>query len=309
MVEIETEYKDKIYESGELLKDYESACEWISSLGIDYRPTRFKSYLDDTKLLFNENAKGVDEYSTVDELKDVVRRYLNASREIHELLRIVNALKRVEDNDSFLDQLRKTASGNAGRLINHKDQSRNFSFELDVASRFIFAGFEVDLTGTADLRVLINGKNLYVECKRVTSMKQLGKRIKSANQQLLRRLKRDSSKQSRGLVAVEVSHLVDFDESIWGYKTNEDLWNASAEIINSFVRNNEDDFNKGSTKRLLGVLAQITFPSFISDENGLKVAAARSSTLLMYKNSQSDSEFLDEFWEKLGNQVDYMEPE
>lgn len=308
MFGIETEYRDKIFESGEILQEYESACDWISSLGIDYRPTRFKSYLDDTKLLFHENAKGVDEYSTDAELKKVAKRYLNANREIHELLRIVNALKRVEDNDSFLDKLRKTAAGKAGRLINDKGQSRNFAFELDVASRFIFAGFEVDLSDEADLRVLINGKNLYVECKRVTSMKQLGKRVKSANHQLLRRLQIASSKNSRGLVAVEVSHLVNFDESIWGYKTTEHLWNASVEIINSFVRNNEDEFRKGSTKQLLGVLAQITFPSFISNQNDLKVASARSSSLLEYKNSLNDSEFLDNFWEKLGNQVDYMEP-
>jgi len=304
MIEIETDYKDKIFESGELLKEYEAACEWVSSLGIDYRPTRFKSYLDDTKLLFHEAAKGVDEYSTDEEFEEVARRYLNANREINELLRIANALKRIGDNYSFLEQLKKTATGNAGRLINHKDQSRNFSFELDVASRFIFAGFEVDLSGAADLRVLINGKYLYVECKRVTSEKQLEKRVKDANQQLLRRLKRDHSKQSRGLVAVEVSHLVDFDKNIWGYKTGEHMWNASAEIINSFVKNNEEKLSKGSTKRLLGVLAQITFPSFISNGIDLKVATARASSLFMYENSQSDSAYLHEFWEKLGNQVD-----
>ena len=306
MFEVEIEYKDGVFESASMLEEYEAACEWINSLGIDYRPTRFKKYIEDTKLLFHEEAKSVKEYPSDQDFKEVAKRYLNASREIQELLRIVNALKKIEDNDSFIDQLKKMTSGSAGRVINQQDQSRNFSFELDVASRFIFAGYEVELNGIADLKVLINGVSLYVECKRVTSMKQLGKRVKFANEQLLRRLQRDSSKQSRGIVAVEVSHLVDFDESIWGYKSTEYLWNRSAKIINSFVRRNESEFHKGSARRLLGVLAQITFPSFVSNDDGLKVATARSSSLLVYRNSTSDTEFLDKFWEKLGNQVDYM---
>ena len=105
--EIETGYKDKVFESGALLENYEEACEWITSLGIDYRPTRFNNYIEDTKLLFHKEAKSVKEYSSDHDFKEVAKRYLNANREINELLRIFNALKKIEDNDSFIVQLKK----------------------------------------------------------------------------------------------------------------------------------------------------------------------------------------------------------
>ena len=288
------------------IKKYNEACCWLQDLGIDFRPTRFKNYIEQSQLIFGKNAKDIDQYKSDIEFREAVDAFLNANREIHELLRIVEGLRKIENEQEFIEQLRKTASGSTLQTINPKDYSRNFAFELDIASRFIYAGYKVNLSKIADIEVDIDGVTLYVECKRITSPGQLRKRVKSANSQLVSRLRRDLSSHSRGLTAVEVSHLVGLNPDIYGYKSAEIAYNAASETINQFVRENEPELKVSSKKRLVGILAQISFPTFIVCESDFAAMTARASTILTYDKTESDSMFIETFWKKLGDQVDYL---
>lgn len=97
-------YADQVLEGKKLLEDYQKACDWLDKLGIEFRRTRFATYLQDRKLLFDAKAKSVSDY-TDEEFKTVTKRFLEASREMHELVRVKATLSSV-DSDSFISQLR-----------------------------------------------------------------------------------------------------------------------------------------------------------------------------------------------------------
>ncbi len=80
-----------------------------------------------------------------------------------------------------------------------------------MAARFLKAGYEVDLRTITDIEVQIGDRKLYVECKRIKSVKQLGKRISKANNQIRTRINKEISNKNRGMIALNLTDLLNPD--------------------------------------------------------------------------------------------------
>jgi|GEM_PF-3235489 hypothetical protein len=292
-------YADQVLEGKKLLEDYQKACDWLDKLGIEFRRTRFATYLQDRKLLFDAKAKSVSDY-TDEEFKTVTKRFLEASREMHELVRVKATLSSV-DSDSFISQLRNMSKGHPMRGESSSDQSRNFAFELDVASRFLYGGFQVDLNHLADVVVKVENRSLYIECKRVTSPRQFEKRVSSAKKQLKKRL--SGKRNAFGIAAFEVSELLQND--IPAYSSGRDMWNGERRLINGFTTQKTDYLSTMTSKNIIGALNQLTSAKFIISDNELLVGMARASSILKLSRTQKVSDFFDKLQSKIGNQVDF----
>ncbi len=292
---IEADCEKFIHEAEQVEEAYAEACEWISSFGVPYQKTRFGIYEKDLE----EFLKG----GGPKDAKESVIMYMNAHREANELVRIMNVYKSF-DADEILEPIKKMTSGQRFRNATTKDQSRDFAFELGVASRFIKAGYMVDLRGISDLVVDIGGTRLYVECKRMKSFKQLGKRIQEANKQIRTRLSSDRSSKSRGMIALNVTDIVMEHDAPLIFEKIEDYQQASAWTLKSFVMDNRETLANKRVNKCLGVLTEFTTQGIIFEPDTKKMffANIREGNVYEYPMSKTEHEFLNLFWKKLGNQ-------
>ncbi|MEZ8744051.1 hypothetical protein AB4369_04200 [Vibrio sp. 10N.261.49.A5] len=292
---IEPDCERFIHEGKQVEEAYAEACEWISSFGVPYQKTRFGAYEKDLE----EFLKG----GGPKDAKESVTVFMNAHKEAAELVRIMNVYKSF-DADEILEPIKKMTSGQRFRNATTKDQSRDFAFELGVASRFIKAGYVVDLRGISDLVVDIDGTRFYVECKRMKSFKQLGKRVQEANKQIRTRLSTDRSSKSRGMIALNVTDIVMENETPIIFPKIEGYQQASAQTLKNFVMGNKETLANKRVNKCLGVLTEFTTQGIIFELDAKEMAFAniREGNLLQYPMTKTEHEFLNSFWKKLGNQ-------
>ncbi|WP_281223595.1 hypothetical protein [Photobacterium sanguinicancri] len=284
-----------IHEGKQVEGAYAEACEWISSFGVPYQKTRFGAYEKDLE----EFLKG----GGPKDAKESVSVFMNAHKEAAELVRIMNVYKSF-DAEEILEPIKKMTSGQRFRNATTKDQSRDFAFELGVASRFIKAGYAVDLRGISDLVVDIDGTRLYVECKRMKSFKQLGKRVQEANKQIRTRLSTDRSSKSRGMIALNVTDIVVENDTPIIFPKIEDYQQASAKTLKSFVMDNKETLGNKRVNKCLGVLTEFTTQGIVFKPDAKEMAFAniREGNVYQYPMSKTEHELLNSFWKKLGNQ-------
>ena len=166
--------KTKVEVECELLQ----ATKWISEvLKIDHRNTRLGQYL-----------KYLEGKEKLDSLADL-QKYSMTAREIEDLLRVFQAF--IDDQQPMLkDKIETTISGQTFRYNaaqEENDASRDYLHELAVAARFKNNGLVVDISEECDVVVEYRDKKIFIECKRIKSPKQLEKRYKKAERQLIKR--------------------------------------------------------------------------------------------------------------------------
>ncbi|GAB3535465.1 hypothetical protein [Photobacterium alginatilyticum] len=292
---IEPDCEKFIHESKQVEEAYSEACEWISSFGVPYEKTRFGSYEKDLQEFLNGGG--------AEDAKESVSIFLNAHKEANELVRIMNVFRSF-DTEAILEPIKKMTSGQRFRNATTKDQSRDFAFELGMASRFIKAGYNVDLRGISDLVVDINGTKLYVECKRMKSFKQLAKRVKAANEQIKTRLNSDNSSKSRGMIALNVTDIVLEGNTPLVFSKLEDYQQTSARTLKGFVLKNKATLANKRVKKCLGVMTEFTTQGIIyaPEAEDMSFANIREGNIYQYPLTATELTFVNTFWEKLGNQ-------
>ncbi|VAW90102.1 hypothetical protein MNBD_GAMMA18-582 [hydrothermal vent metagenome] len=288
--------------SSEKEEQFLLACEWMESLGINYTRTRFGEYKKDFALFFNPNRKNIPTDDL--ELANEFYVFMQAQMEVVQLIRLMNTYQD-KACEGFLNTFKKTMSGRKLRreAINAtQDPARDFAFELSVASRFIKGGFTVDLSDRADLVVDINGKKLFVECKRIRSEKKLKPRVNHANTQIEKRLKKCVSNKPRGVVALDLTDIINPMSSIVVYSDIKEFYRASVDTIEEYVIKKSEILKSKYDKRCLGILCEKTSIGFLIGEEAPVIGHARSATFLNYGDNRNNKEFVDEFLPKIGNQ-------
>ena len=284
-----------IAESKDIEKRYIEACEWVSEFGIEYKKTRFGAYEKDVdEFIKNKGKEGA---------RESIRIFMNAQLEASELIRLKTTFESI-DSTEIIETIKKAVSGQRFRNASKSDQSRDFAFELGVASRFIKAGYHVDLRSISDLVVDVNGRTLYVECKRIKSIKQIEKRVKSANKQIKTRIEQDKSSKSRGMIALNVTDIINVDAEAVITPSLEIYRQQSAETLKGFVLENKGILSKGKHKKCLGVLTEFSTQGFIhaSEVKDSAFAHIREGNIYQYPLKKEEGEFLNSFMFKLGNQ-------
>lgn len=184
----------------------------LTRKGIRASGTRLPQYaavLDDMIAL-----EGVQlEYEQHHELFD---RYALALREVYDLMLIQRGLSVYEPPGT--DELLKIIVGGQLFAMNDEDRrARNFQFQLRIASYFLRTGHVVDLSEDADIVAQLNCGALHVECKRISSAKQVEKRVKECAHQLKTRTAAVRSMRQFGLAVFEVTKLGYPHEGVsWG---------------------------------------------------------------------------------------------
>lgn len=247
----------------DLLSKFEEVCGWFDDLGFRFAITRYGIYHKNLKNL-NElsSGKNVFKDASNESLVSIMKEMMNSHVEANEIIRIYNDFKGI-DSQEYIEQVKKVITGQEFRATSESDPARDFLFELSIAARFMRAGFRVSLKGICDVEVkLPDGRSLFVECKRVKSLKKLSKNIKVANQQIVRRIKDSSSLKNIGMVAVNVTDLLSKSSSI----VSEDPKMTTSEhraLLRNFILKNLESFNAGGNKKCIGVLCESSISNLV----------------------------------------------
>ncbi len=274
-----------------------AALEWLRNFGGSVHADRYHSY-----------AKEINEFGVRPELEDAeseMHSYLNAHSEMNELIRIYEAMQSI-DSAEYIGRLRKISSGQAFRNRAVNEPSRDFLFELSVASRFLRAGYEVTLNEVADSVAFVEGRKIYVEAKRIRSPRQIGKRVGEANKQVSKRLAQDHSSKSRGLIALNLTDVLNPNNDMVIIEDLEIMRKNNADLLHAFVAGNEE-FKKGCTNKCMGVLAEFTVQGMLYRkgepiQGRVSLANCRVGTFRRYNSLDGNNEFLKIILPKLSNQ-------
>ncbi|EHW0655868.1 TPA: hypothetical protein ACN310_004601 [Vibrio parahaemolyticus] len=290
---------DIFRENGEkFLAEYDEALEWMKGLGLPAIESRLGKY----KIIVENFGENLD--LTKDDVasEQLFHEFLNAQMEIAETIRIFHSLSN-RDFDEFSQQLKKVTSGQPFRNASKSDPSRDFLFELTMASRFIVGGFEVQLNQIADIVAVKDGfPKLFLECKRIKSEKRIQDNVKKANEQLKKRIAADKSKQCRGLAALNVNDLINPENDMIIVEDVNDLQRLSSNSLANFVTKNERNLESKKTNKHLGILVEATMQGYIIESGVHSTINCRGAKLYQYNNSNADSLTLSKVGELISNQ-------
>ncbi|UCU93386.1 hypothetical protein [Hydrogenophaga taeniospiralis] len=191
------------------LEDLRQLKEFLESRGLSTANTRIDRYilyLQRVILDKEVDAATVFKNSADARFKSATDWSLYVMREVHELTWIMRGL-RVHLPTGIDEKLKTILSGRDFAALDGDSRSRDAQFELRIASYFCQTGCEVRVDGAATDVVAIADKNaFYIECKRIGSRAQLGKRLIEARKQLQARMPRSVGRRLvAGCVAADVT--------------------------------------------------------------------------------------------------------
>lgn len=169
--------------------------EWLQNRGYDAKLSRYSKYKGYIDAFYKGNP---------DDLSDLGTRFKKLNEAFQECVQIVQVYEAFKDEESkgFSERLDKVVYGNDFYNSEKKsDQARDFLYELLVASWFKRWGYAIDFEQITDVVARKNGKTVYVECKRIKSVKALEENFKKACKQL-ERVEDDT--EHYGLVFIDV---------------------------------------------------------------------------------------------------------
>ncbi|MBB6458805.1 hypothetical protein [Acetobacter lovaniensis] len=183
--------------------------EWLSMHGLAGEKCRYSHYISEINNF----------YRAIVPFPDNIYKLFNNSRDsVGELLIINDIYDRFSEEKSigFQDRLKKAINGpiyvneNSVHLQTKPDSSRDFLFELFVASWLSRLGYRLSFDDEADVFSSKNGINLICQCKRIYSKNKVERNIKKAGKQLKESI--SNHDKSIGMIVLDVSNFVFFSQ-------------------------------------------------------------------------------------------------
>jgi len=259
-------------------KDYADTIAWIRSIGVNITLGRTQFY---------EKVVGswTKEYRTASEEqgKEVFSDFVSSMYEVMDFIDIYKSLKDVPINQlrSIASKLQKGVNGPVDLASETNDSStaRNFIFEALVAARSHRPdkGVETIFDAAADSGFRFKRKNVWVECKRITSLDKLEANVRKACSQLESTLKRDKSTQHRGLVAIDFTKILHSGDKLYVKQNDQDFLSGINSITDQMVRQCSNEWEKvylRKSDKIIGTLLRFSTMA-TSEERNLMIKASQ----------------------------------
>lgn len=174
------------------LSDINDFSLFLTERGISTHNTRLSRY---SQYLKNLTLYGIEKFDPKsifknvedDRFKSSTDWYLYVLREVHELSFILKGL-RSHIPIGVDNKLIKIVEGSDFAALDRNTECRNTQFELRIATYFCLSGFSVDMSSETDLVASKEDIAFYIECKRISSKKQLKDNLIKAKTQILNRI-------------------------------------------------------------------------------------------------------------------------
>lgn len=261
-----------------VLEQYSAAMRWMAGLGIKLNPGRTSHY---EKIV--GHWKDAYKTATADEGRQIFPDFVSSMFEVFDFVSIYKAFKDVPVHQltSVIEKLQKGVNGpiNAADETADSTAARNFLFEAAVAAKAHRPdnGIEAILDAMSDTGISLNGKKIWVECKRVTTIDRIEGNARKASSQLETVLAGEVGSGHRGIVALDVSKILNRGDKIFVTRNDSELLASVDHTMDQFIEEHSRIWQRVYERRHKKVIGTIIRFSFMasSEARNLLVHASQ----------------------------------
>jgi hypothetical protein len=162
-------------------------------------------------------------------------------------------------------------------------------FEIALAGKLAVGGLTPVLGGEPDIRVELNDRNVFIQCKRVFSRNGLSGCYRDANRQLKRDLGRSCNPRDCGVIAISISRICNDGDKILVVPSEDVLRQMLIDEIDSVRRDMAHAYRDVTDPKIAGVLYHLSTPAFRED---IKLYVAAYSVTIDPIPGKSDAALL-----------------
>lgn len=196
--------------------------------------------------------------------------------EIEDFISIHRAFGSIAETNlsSVIEKLRRAVNGpiDAAQETPTSTIARNLLFEVVVAAlaHRPGKGVEAILDAQSDTGIRLGGETLWVECKRVTRIEKIEANTRIASTQLQSRLSAEQAAGNRGIVALDVSRILNRGGDIYVSKRDHELIANAEGMMEDFIRRHSPVWQRVYQRRpstVIGTILRFSFMAFLEDRN------------------------------------------
>jgi hypothetical protein len=276
-----------------LYQQYFSAMAWMGGLGVKLSPGRTTNYER-----FIRHWKDAYRTATPEEAKIAFPDFVSSMFEILDFVNIHKAFldTPVDQLSGIIQKLQKGVNGpiNASNENSDSTVARNFLFEAAVAAKTHrpSTGIETIFDAKSDTGIRFDRKKIWVECKRVTVANKIEDNVRKASKQLEVVLKNKIGTGHRGIVAIDISKILNAGDLIFVANDDDVLLTSVDRIMDAFLRENDHIWQRVYERRhhkIIGTLVRFSFMA-TSEKRNLLVHASQWALSPRTGISASDEE-------------------
>lgn len=246
-----------------VFEQYSAAMRWMTGLGIKLSPGRTSHY---EKVV--GHWKDAYKTATADEGRKIFPDFVSSMFEVFDFVSIYKAFEGVpaQQLTSIVQKLQKGVNGpvNAADETPDSTAARNFLFEAAVAAKAHRPdkGIEAILDARSDTGISLNGKKLWVECKRVTTVEKIESNARKASSQLETILAGEVGSGHRGIVALDVSKILNRGDKIFVTRNDNELLASVDRIMDQFIQKRSHIWQRvyeRRHKKIVGTIIRFSF--------------------------------------------------
>jgi hypothetical protein len=268
-------------------KKLDDLCVLLKAAGYQVESSRLAAYRDTfatNELLIRENR--IAEL----EAKISFPTFLNDFHESNEILEVCNEFPDLK-TPGLRHRLKKVLLGTEELSQETPDTgaARNFLFELVMAATLKRARFQVRLDQMEDVSFEVaDGIPCFAECKRVHSQGKLGDRIRQAAAQIRRRCDESSNPRACGIVAVDISKLLNpGGDHLFDAPSRDELSLEAERMLESYRVLHIRTLEAVDERCVLGVYVYARLPGAVRQPVGLWTAREAIFIILHQPSSKS----------------------
>lgn len=246
-----------------IFEQYSAAMRWMEGLGVKLNPGRTSHY---ARVI----QHWADAYKTAsaEEGRQIFPDFVSSMFEVYDFVSIHKAFGGVPAHDlaSIIHKLQIAVNGpmNAADETPESTHARNFLFEVTVAAKAHRPdrGIEAILNAKSDTGIRLDGKKLWVECKRVTSLEKIESNARKASSQLEDVIAAEAGAGHRGIVALDISKILNRGDKIYVTRDDHELLASVDRIMDGFIRDHSDIWQRLYQRRhrkIVGTIIRFSF--------------------------------------------------
>lgn len=250
---------------------YSAAMRWMAGLGIKLDQGRTSHY---EKIV--GQWKDACKTATAEQGQQIFPDLVNSMFEVFDFVSIYKAFEGVPAHQltSIIGKLQKGVNGpiNAANETPDSTAARNFLFEAAVAAKAHrpYKGITAILDSRSDTGISLNAKKLWVECKRVTKVERIEHNARKASSQLETILAGEVGSGHRGIVALDVSKILNCGDTIFVTRNDGQLMASVDRMMDQFIEEHSHIWQRvyeRRHKKIIGTIIRFSFMASSESRN------------------------------------------
>ena len=281
-----------------LLTDYEAALVWMQGIGVHLGEGRTQHY---RKILEYWSRNYED--ASIEEGQKIFSDFVGSIYEMGAFVEIYHSLKCVNKNDlsQVVRKLNKAVNGPvySGEESPQSTTARNLLFEVIVTSKCHKpeSGLVANVLSDTDSGFSFLQKKLWIECKRITSLRKLESNVRKARNQINTSLREKIGSDHRGIVALDISKLINPNDELFVSQNEPALLTSTDRLMNQFIESNFQVWEKvykEKSRKILGTILRFSFMA-TSEKDNLLITITQWAVNPREGLSPFEVKFMEEF--------------